>query len=204
MAKRVEMDEVSNEASSNGDLVDMKHEPQFDGVPWLPKSSQVSKMLHTLLLTDFQEYSIRGNLTMPQTKWNYFALKVQDSEDPEPANGDGLRRIYLARVERIYIFPTISLRHQDGYLQVLLDRVEPHVSVSRASGSLDAVALLSMNLHVYRLGSTTASQPDDGLWLTFRPEVFLKSGNPVLAVVNAGPGPRNQDNTQHRRRRGRN
>ncbi|KAF5122326.1 hypothetical protein E5D57_012803 [Metarhizium anisopliae] len=73
MAKRAGMDKVSNEASSNGDLVDMKHEPQFDGGPWLPKSSQVSKILHTLLLTDFQEYAIRCNLTMPQTKWNYFA-----------------------------------------------------------------------------------------------------------------------------------
>ncbi|KAK9444173.1 hypothetical protein VB005_01919 [Metarhizium brunneum] len=147
MTKRAGMDKVSNEASSNGDLVDMKHEPQFDGGPWLPKFSLVSKILHTLLLTDFQEYATRCNLTMPQTKWNYFALKFQDSEDPEPANEDGLRRIYLALVERIDIFPTISLRHQDGYLQVLLDRVAPHVSVSRATGSLDAVALLFMNLY---------------------------------------------------------
>lgn len=53
MAKRVEMYEVSNEASSNGDLVEMKHEPQFDRGPWLPKSSQVSKTLHSLPVTDF-------------------------------------------------------------------------------------------------------------------------------------------------------
>ncbi|KID62657.1 hypothetical protein MAN_07873, partial [Metarhizium hybridum] len=147
MAKRAGMDKVSNEASSNGDLVDMKHEPQFDGGPWLLKSSQVSKILHTLPLTDFQEYAVRCNLIVPRTEWNYSSLKFQDPEDPETANEDQLRRICHALVERIDIFPTISLRHQDGYLQVLLARVEPHVSVSRATGSLDAVALLSMNLY---------------------------------------------------------
>lgn len=147
MAKRAEVDKVSNEASSKGDLIDMKHEPQFDGGPWLPKSSQDSKILHTLPVTDFQEYAIRCSLTMPRTEWNYSSLKFQDPESPEPANEYGLRRICLALVERIDIFPTIPLRHQYGYLQVLLDCVEAHVSVSRASRSLDAAALLSMNLY---------------------------------------------------------
>lgn len=147
MAKRAEMDEVSNEASSNGDLVEMKREPQFDRGPWLPKSSLVSKILHTLPLTDFQEYAVRCNLIVPRTEWNYSSLKFHDPEDPEPANEDQFCRICHVLVEPIDLFLTISLRHQDGYLQVLLDRVEPHVSVSRATGSLDAVALLSMNLY---------------------------------------------------------
>ncbi|KID74513.1 Nonribosomal peptide synthetase 6 [Metarhizium brunneum] len=146
MAKRAEMDKVSNEASSNGDLVDMKHEPRFDGGPWLPKPSEVSKMLHAdaqhigdiLPVTDFQAYAIRCNLAMPRTEWNYFALKFQDLEDPEPVNEDQIRRICHALVERIDIFRTIFLRHQGGYFQMLLDRVEPHVSVSRVTGSLDA------------------------------------------------------------------
>ncbi|KAJ6437120.1 C6 transcription factor [Purpureocillium lavendulum] len=112
------------------------HEPRT-----LPTAAEVADMLSVdahsitdiLPVTEFQEYAIRCTLEMPRTEWNYLSVAF-----PAPTDEGQLRRVCDQLFQQLDVFRSVFAQFGDRHLQVFLDHLDPPVSVTHTTGSLDA------------------------------------------------------------------